>query len=326
MIRIGDTRFRIYPMFRSASANWVPMPPIRISEIPFLDGRRYKGLISAEGLLPTLATYPKFGEAKVDPTSMDVVVGPIWEDGQEPVAFPYDSLRIDVLPLPGSEPGSVNPMTVVRRLLGHVRCLTGQWWITRATDVLSGWTRNEVSIDKYGALQGDFVLRGSGRTAGGEERPVVSAIWAKAVRDTEAGVDPPIADQLLLDADYYLASYDLRRCILDAATACEVQRDQTFRKIWDSKLTSKYRKGRLIGNDITAHLSHQLAKHCGRSLAIEQPALFENLKELWLARGNVAHGRSPSFVRNGVREEITDETAKLKIMSAHRCIMWMRSL
>lgn len=327
MARVGATELRIYPPFRSAAANAMPMPAIRASTVPFLEGRRPKHIKdSDQATLMCLATMPQLAIPGIQSSGNTLLWGPNWESDKTPIAFPMDSLRLDLLP-PADGKRDIQPSEFVRRLMANLRSISRQWWLSASTDPMLGWVRNEFPIDRYGKPEGELYAGGQARAPRGAERPIDALVWQKALTLTEKGTDPPLMDQLLLDAEYFVSSGDLRRFILDASAACEIAKDIAVERVWSHHNTAPFRRGKALnGYDLGKHLDTQLRNICGRSLRDEDPNLFRDIEFLWDARGNVAHGERAFYRDAGIIVEVNDVKGLDLLVAAERCVHWLNSL
>ena len=91
----GGSLIRFYPPFRSASANFMPMPRIRPEAVPFLSE------VKPNSLLPMLhvVTLPIF-QPDGGPGTI-ALLSDQW--GEKPKIFPMDSLRIDLFSTPNTK-------------------------------------------------------------------------------------------------------------------------------------------------------------------------------------------------------------------------------
>jgi hypothetical protein len=223
--------------------------------------------------------------------------------------------------------GDVDPSQFVQRLISNLRSVSRQWWLSASIDRLLGWVRNEYPIDRYGKPKGELVAGGKSRVPRGTERAINASMWEKALRITEKGGDPPVTDELLLDAEYFASCGDFRRFVLDAAAACEIAKDTAVQRVWFHHKTERFRRGKaLSGYDLCKHLDIQLRDICGRSFLDEHPDLFRQIGFLWDARGNVAHGESAFYRDGGAIIDVNNEKAVELLVAAERCVQWLDGL
>lgn len=327
MAKIGTTELRVYPPFRSAPANAMPMPAIRTSAVPFLEGRRPKHINNEnQSTLICLATMPQLAIPNLQSAGNTLVWGATWEQDKVPVAFPMDSLRVDLLAADTSKP-DIHPNDFARCLIANLRGICRQWWLSASTDPLLGWLRNEFPIDRFGKPTGELMAGGKARVPRGTERPINASMWQKAISLSEKGVVPPLSDQLLLDAEYFAASGDFRRFVLDAAAACEIAKDEAVERLWAKHKTAPFRRGKaLTGYDLGKHLDAQMRDICGRSLRDDNPIVFRKIQLLWDARGNVAHGEDAFYRDDSAVIKVSDEIAYELLVAAELCVQWINAL
>lgn len=129
--RTERTTLRVYPLFRSAPANYIAAPSINASEIPRSEGMPV-ACTPAQHLRSLASIQVLAGEPDC---SALVTMAEEWE--QELLYFPMDSLRVDVLGASAQYP--VIASTLVKRLLDHLRVATCQWWIGRGLPAVQGY-------------------------------------------------------------------------------------------------------------------------------------------------------------------------------------------
>ncbi len=283
---LGHATRRVYAPFRSAAANHTVLPPLNAQAIPFQKGTRPH--IAADYKSPQLAVVPRLAKADGEDLGQVLCLKESFDDPIDP--FPMDSLRIDSL---GDEVPHDPIFPWVQDLMAWLRVRTSQWWIGHSVHPLQGLVRASISID----LKGRALSRPNPMAAGyglrGDERPVTSEISRECIDLALNGAPPSFRHQLLLDGRYHVASRDLRRGVLDLATACEFAKEELFEAIWRSRAGGAYRRGRLIsGFDLPKHLGVDLARF-GPSLEADLPEVYSDLSRLWALRNQVAHGQSP---------------------------------
>ncbi|MBD0332599.1 MAG: hypothetical protein ICV66_08080, partial [Chitinophagaceae bacterium] len=161
--------------------------------------------------------------------------------------------------------------------------------------------------------------------------PIDTNIWEDAVSKLQDGYMPNISHQLLLDGDYFTATQDTRRAIIEFAIACESAKDQTYKRLWEAKnFGQKYKKSKLLGgsNNLPDHLSTYFLRIFKHSYQLHHPENFQIISDLWNARGNVAHGGKPIFVHKIKRQKVFVDQRVCTVFSqaALHCINWLFSL
>lgn len=321
VVKIEHTYIRFYPPFRSGDANYVPMPAIRVSSIPFRRGYEPERLPPASETLPVLAILPGPAVPGVQDVSTQLVWGPTWKD--EPMYFPADSLRIDVYTEEGNSPADTEAIT--RSLLAHLRESTRQWWLLRSFDTVLGWHRNSCTIDRQGRFkkpQDTETYAQSSLSMLGTELPVTEAIWQEALDSLARQDEVCRYKQFLFDAQCCLASRDYALCAFNLATACELAAMQCADALWERQTGES--KSVLTGNDLAKKLDHQLRNRFGVSLKDDDEELFQTIKALWNVRGAVAHGKPACYHDDHGREIHVDHKRSFEMLQATvRCIEWL---
>lgn len=322
-IEVGGLKYRVYPPFRSGPANWLGAPGIRADKVPFVDGQALANG-KANSTFLTVAAHPMLGDEAGKLAAMQLIWTAEWES--PPRMYPMDSLRVDALTEAAGEIAhGVND--VVQRLISMLRAISKQWWLGKALDPMQGWYRNEFEINELGGQIGDANAIARGQAPVGCEIPVDEAVWTKALMAVGRMEKPLIADELLLDAWYYRACSDYRRMVIDCATACEIEKDLAFERIWVRSRSGAYRQGKAQrGYDITTHLDSDIRRLGQRPLSEDDPGLFREIGWLWQARGNVAHGKAARYVRNE-KLVVVDEATSMDLLNAsRRCMQWLRGI
>jgi hypothetical protein len=270
----GPNLIRFYPPFRSAPANFSPIPGLVSSTIPFEPGAapsRPLAIVNV-AVLPLL-------EADGGPGSI-IRGSPKWD--KPPAIFPMDSIRIDVVG-PMSAKFSTQPLLL--RLLSHLRLRTRQWWILRSAAVLLSYDRARFDIAENGAAIGaEFSNRSYGRIPFGFETGISNPIWMNCVEAAVRELEVPLYEMSLLDAFYFVAANDIRTAVMHAAAALEQAISENFTRLWIRKGPKKFRRGFLTGRTATVHISTDMDKYFARSFSREFPRAFEQLEKLWRVR------------------------------------------
>lgn len=311
---------RVYPLFRSGPANFLPMPHINATAIPFIPGTRPD--IDPKYRPRAMAAIPLLISNRRTKPGMLLCWAEEWQDRPDP--FPMDSIRIDIM---ASEKQSIVAQEMLLRLLRLLRIHSNQWWIGHSVHGLAGYLRNEFDIGPSGEALGLPDGRAEGRAVSGDERSVDRSLWERALAEVEAGTTIRVYNELVLDARYYASVGDFRRAVIDLAMGCEQAKDQAFERLWTAANPgATFRRGRVMsGSDFTKHIDRDLGKF-GCSYRRIYPLFFDTIAELWDARGNIAHGREPVFRRAG-REVVVDDAIFTGFASVvSHCIHWLDSL
>lgn len=313
----GGSLIRFYPPFRSALANFMPMPRIKPEAIPFLSEARPSNPLPLIHVV-TLPTFqPDGGPGTIA----------LWSDqwGEKLNIFPMDSLRIDLVTSPR---GNFTLPSVLHKLLERLRVRSGQWWILRSIDALLGYERSRFSIIRNGAPRdiGHGIVHA--RIPFGFEKPIDNTLWMRSAQDVGEEVETFPYEMSVLDAYYYLATSDFRSMVIHAAMGCEQATETVFARLWEARSKGQeFKRGRIMkGYDLPTHLSRDLDRFMGKSFEREHPNEFAEIEKLWDARGRVAHGGKAQFIYNNILKTIDDLQGKTMLASVQKCINWLRQL
>ena len=302
-ITIKNTLVRFYPPFRSAPANFISMPFINPHNIPINNKTRLR----VDAKIKDMAAIPLLREN--EGITMRTTLTREWKN--PPAKFPMDSIRIDILgDIEGNEPEELSV-----KLINQLRWRSRQWWIGRSSDVSSGHIRNSFDISTEGEPISILDGIAKGRTVAGFEIAIDDSVWQASINDIKDTVEAPLYDVLLLDSYYFAAAKDIRRSVLDLATACEVTKNITFERLNLQK----------DGTDLLKHLSITLEKQINRSYEKEENANYSIIKDLWIARGNIAHGKI-EYRYNGQTVVIDDRRVIDFAKAAENCVRWLEAL
>lgn len=315
LMKINDVRVRLYPPFRSSLGNWAPLPMVKMEAVPFLGNRKFKNKFD---ILPIPVTFFNLGS---DGPGVVANIGEVIPSGVRHI--PMDSIRVDIL----DDAGDMNIEGELYYFLCHVRSITKQWWINQATAPMFGWTRCTFGSDFYGDQLDDIFLVSKFRTPVGMEIAVTEGIWGESATLFEKGGAINAAEQLILDAYYHLSCGDIRKMVIDAASACEMSKDINLERLWMlSNENKKYSRGKVLkGYDICDHADIDARRIFGKSFKDEFPEDFLNIGFLWDARGNVSHGKPPFYSVDNKRVMLSSERAGDLMASAVRYVDWFGS-
>lgn len=313
----GGALIRIYPPFRSALANFMPMPKIKPEAIPFLPEARPKNPLPLIHVV-TLPTFQPDGGPGTIALCSDQ-----W--GEKLNIFPMDSMRIDLINSPQSD---FSLQSILHKLLERLRVRSAQWWILRSVDAFLGYERNSFSIKRNGAPVdiGHGIVKA--RIPFGFEKPIDKNIWMESIFDIGKEIETPPYEMLFFDAYYYLATSDIRSMAVSAAIASEQATETTFARLWETQNKGqKFNRGRVMTSyDLPTHLSRDLNRFLGRSFEQEFPTEFAEIRKLWDVRGRVAHGGKAQFICNGNLLTLDGFQAEKMLAAVRKCIDWLQQL
>ena len=235
-------------------------------------------------------------------------------DETRPIA---DAIRVDCYP--GDAPDMMG------RLVPLLRWITRQWWVDRDRKHDEAYRRNSFNVDRAGAMVGGvaIMLRMAGRF--NIEAPLDENRFWYAVESALAGKTAPLAALLYLDAIYYLNTNDLRRSILDASIACELLLLDHGGRMVDRGTTSVKQVRRSFKEaKLSYNLDRGLEETLGRSFAKELPGDFARIDRMWVARGNVAHGKPPYVSVGAGRRSMTHADQVEALKSVLKLFIWFQ--
>lgn len=321
LINWKDHNIRIYPPFRTAPLNRLPMPHADGLKIPFLRNRAPSKGIPFR-FVP-LASIPVIGTREEHNQKMRLLFEDVW-DGKPGKGFPMDSIRIDILGDADDHELELIGRNFISNFLDHLRISSRQWWITRSIDPLVGWQRASFSIDKYGCNTAAPYSYGKGRTLSNFEKPICRNIWDKSVQELQAKGPAPLYWLLYMDAKHLQAMDDFRGMVYEAASACELIKEMAFENWWKVQKGTPYRRGQLLTkSNLSNHLDKNFKNCFGSSLKEEKERTFEDIDKLWKARGQVAHGKHAFYYDKNQRVDIDITKARELMDSAYGCLKWV---
>jgi hypothetical protein len=198
---------------------------------------------------------------------------------------------------------------------------------SRSIDPLVGWQRNCFEADLFGTPTERPAGTVNSRTPFGHELPVSDLIWQSALQATAHGLKPNLHEVLIQDAHYHAATGEYRRLVLDAANACENLKERVFETLWVNTNQGAYRRGKVLsGYDLPKHLDMDIKQLCGRSFKQEVPTAYVEVKRLWDARGNVAHGEDAFYREDNRRIDVSEQNANDLVKGAAACLEWLAAL
>ena len=226
---------------------------------------------------------------------------------------PLDSLPRDTFPIVITHDNWRKFLPVAEGMLadlhGRIRLATGQWWVGRPSEHLTGNCHVTLDADANGVTLIPSPTCRQTRPFENTQR-LSPTIWGSLFDDLAA--DRKVSTPHLLESDavYFYAIKEFRISLITLATAFESARD----------LLSERLRISFKGTDILKHLSVNLESRAGRNLETENADLYEFLKRVWIARGNLAHGRNLLWGSAGV--QFGDQPAEHFFQPAKRLLDW----
>ncbi len=237
----------------------------------------------------------------------------------------YDALRIDVWG-PDAESELV---AFAKRLLAWLRHLSAQPWIG-AIDSHTDYTlKHHFGIDRHGdAIESPFAVAHV-TTPEAATTSITSAIWTDAFTRACGGAEVPLYWGLFYDAQNSHARDDLRGAVLSMALALEVARDINFQRFTASEFVEGIGlvlKAPFDDTDLLKHLSSRLKKIYGRDLRVERPVIWKRVREIYIARHHVAHGREAVYPTGAGLRKLTPEVYREWPPAVRSALLWIENL
>lgn len=319
---VDSVLIRAYPPFRSGTPTSMPMPGIDPHAVPWMEGSTCPQ-IPPDSKMVRMTYIPLLVTA--DGKAANVIVLNDTSLTYKSPEYPMDSLRLDVAKSWEAVPDF--QLSVVLRLLQNLRVISGQWWIGRSTDTLLGYLRNVFEIDNTGSALKRPSACTAARTTVGFEQPINGQIWSEAINMLSRGDLARASRLLLLDSYYHAAAKDYRTAVLSLAQALEQETERSFACLWPRSNSHVFKRRRVMrGSGLPDYLTSDLQRLCGKSLVHDLPGVFEVVEDIWLARGNIAHGHPAEYYRNRKRYVVDNETIKDFAKAADDCINWLLNL
>lgn len=239
----------------------------------------------------------------------------------------FDALRIDIWgPDPSSYVSKFEPL-----LLAWIRYLTGQDWVGEYEAHSDSRAKYAFEIDSDGkAIASPRALLTGVGGYGSPMRPLDSALFQEAFHRALAGDSPPTYWSVWQDASMYRAMKRTKETVLALALSLEVARDTVFPRFAPTK--AKPSLGQVLvspfdkDDDLLKHLSWMLEKIHGRNLEKEKPEVWSGIKQLYIARHHVAHGRPPVFPTLSHLKNVDDQDLLRWINDVRSALQWIESL
>lgn len=158
---------------------------------------------------------------------------------------------------------------------------------------------------------------------------VTDEMWKNAFVLAVSGQEVPVYSNLFFDSINAAASRDYGRAIMNVAMALESCRDQNFSRMHPS--TNVEGRGPQLEvpfdhTDLLKHLSMDARETFGRDFSAEHPDEWQLLRDLYVARHHVAHGKMPVFpTPMGLRTVNKDSFAPI-LLAAGVGLHWMETL
>ena len=332
-IEFQGVAIRVFPPFRSGEYSFNGSPKIKFHNLPLskketaeqknlkireLNSIQYPEIPHKGGNWKNSHVALTIGDSTDEKMTNDKMDTLFKSDGR-----PMDSLRVDVL-IKNDNSRSIAEQ-VVNTLLDIIRSMTCQWWIHRSIDPLVGYCRggtningetNVISNDSFGALHLNNVF--------GFEKNISQDIWKHAIARLAKNAKPHSSEKLWLDSAWSAKSGELVLTPIYLCIALEQAVEFTFYNVWQKKNKSKFKRSKVFKNkSLPDNLDMDSLSFFGRSFKKEYPKEHEYIRNMWVVRGNVAHGLEPALFSGGVKNEMDMAMAGHFFNSSRLALDWL---
>lgn len=297
----GNHRIRVHPPFRSAKSG-SPVSP----EVPFENWTSF-------------AWHPDLHSSRRLRPPSNLSVSSLGSRA-------YDSIRLDCW----GPDGQVVGLAFFRLLIEWIRHVTSQAWVGRVETQADSPIKGSFSIDLEGrAVDTPFA---HGRNVGrrGTPQPLDADLWRRAFHLAQAGTLPPAHWSLLFDAENAVARDQIGEAVLALALALEVGRDITVSRIAPNlviqTVTGLRLRAPFAGTDVLAHLDTGFKRIVGTSLADSNALAWAGVRSIYIARGNVAHGRDAVVTEGSLTRPASSLDVLSWLPSAKAVLQWLDAL
>jgi hypothetical protein len=234
----------------------------------------------------------------------------------------YDGLRVDIWGPNAQEQLSPFVLSFMRWL----RHLSGQPWISDVDRHSLSTLKRFFPIDNLGVAVGEVYPFSEMVTT--SFHFVTDEMW-KSAFEHAVWYEVPVHSNLFYDAMNAAASFDYRRAIMNLAMALESCRDVNFSRLHPAT----YVEGRgprlrapFNQNDLLKDLSENASNTFSRDFSTEHPNRWPHLKNLYAARGHVAHGKGPVFPTDSGLKTVDKDSYLVMQSAAAAALKWMEGL
>jgi hypothetical protein len=235
----------------------------------------------------------------------------------------YDGLRVDIWGPAAQERIS----SFVSSFMRWLRHLSGQPWISDVDRHYPSILKRVFPIDDSGAAVGE--VSPFAELVGASFKFVTDAMWQKAFEFAATGSEVPTYSNLFFDAINAAATSDYTRAIMNLAMALESCRDMNFARLHPAKdVEGRGPQLEAPSNDtnLLNHLSKDAREAFKRDFSTEYPAHWPHIRNLYIARHHVAHGKKALFPSNtGLKKVDRESFAKMQL-AAGQALSWMETL
>lgn len=218
-------------------------------------------------------------------------------------------------------------LKIINDFLILLRWRSKQSWIGRVVP-LSNYQQLTVNSFSGGNIWMDAVVNPNEIPYAYElekNKLVTSDIWNQIGEDLENAIQPPLEDQLLLDAMYFRVLNDRVKAVLMAAIASEVAIRRCISQLGGRKDgIYSYLVDKAPSIKIVDYISEIMQVLNGHNFKKEQPDTFKKITDLFTARNKIAHHGEIGVSEPAKNTNIRDVAGL--IAASDSLIQWLHSL
>ncbi|MCF1707363.1 hypothetical protein L0V05_00900 [Tabrizicola sp. J26] len=284
-IKFEDVRLRISPPFRSESYLRRGSPDFDYWSSPILKERSAK---TPEQYSRPFSVYPTLTQDVHGKTKATVVV----RDDARFESLPLNSIQFDIFTTDENEAHALFEK-VKSRGLRNIKRGSHQYWILQnpsyfESDLKSTFCADENYTIHEPPWSSTFIV-----TPSKLSKPISHELWQKSWID--ASTSQPI-DWLdyLLEAEHYSASKEKEKSLMQLALSLELLKSDLWEALNQAGKCSRreMRKAQDSTQEIYHYFADNLYSACGDSIERFDRDSFASIKQIWMLRGLIAHGRA----------------------------------
>jgi hypothetical protein len=235
----------------------------------------------------------------------------------------YDGLRIDISG-PATEE-RISPF--VLSFMRWLRHLSHQPWIGDVDRHYPSILKRVFPIDDRGAAVNE--VSPFAEIVGASFQCVTDAIWHQAFQLAASGREVPVYVNLYFDGINASATHDYARAVMNLAMALESCRDINFARLWpaeDVEGRGPQLEAPFDDNNLLNHISKDAREAFNRDFSTEYPKHWPHIRNLYIARHHVAHGKRAVFPDDGGLKTVDGESFDKMRLATEQAISWMEAL
>jgi hypothetical protein len=218
---------------------------------------------------------------------------------------------------------------IVSLFLRWMRRLTKQSWITSFESQTDSALKYSYSVDELGrAIDVPYACIAI-MTPALYMHPLDNHTWKLAFQNALNKLEPPTYWEVFLDAHDEHSRRRFSKVILNLSLSLEIARDNIHAKycqLPESAFYHRILKKRFSGTDLLQHLSCQLERIVDRNAEKELPTAFMSIKELYIARHHVAHGKAPVIMEASSPRTVTVLDIQRWLFDTHTMLEWIEGI